>query len=106
MVDPCSGFLAEEKFLTIAALNAWFDKEFPPQSTLPEHRRLPPPADPVIAPEIRARCIAKLKAVARKMREDHLRDEKRRHSGASTFQQVHIPEKLLEALAFGKEPDG
>lgn len=41
VVDPRDGFLATERFPTIAALNEWFAKHEPELRIVPEHKLLP-----------------------------------------------------------------
>lgn len=66
MVDPRDGFLAHERFPTIAALNDWFEKQaasFRVPCDAPEHRALPPPADPEIEPqEVRDAAVDRWRA--------------------------------------------
>lgn len=72
MVDPREGFLAREKFPTIAALNEWFEKQpawlVAESRLLPEHKLLPPVKEEPISPEERARRVAILKGVAAELR--------------------------------------
>ena len=65
MVDPRDGFLAHERFPTIAALTEWFEKQQPSfRVPLPEHRMLSAPPDPPMEPqEVRDAAVERWRRV-------------------------------------------
>lgn len=108
MTHPVDGFLAVEAFPTIAAVNKWLDKFLPRYQPPPEHRKfLPAPPEPEISAEDRAAGAAELKRLAEELRARR-READRRRFGLKplTFEQAHMPERLMEALAGGREMSG
>ena len=100
MVSPTDGFLAAEKFLTIAALNEWFDQRGCPRYQPPPEQRplLPEPENELTPAEI-LRRIEVSRQLVEDMRARQREEDRARVKGRELqWLQAHAPSKLLEAL--------
>jgi hypothetical protein len=96
-VDPRNGFIAVERFPTIAALNKWFKDQEPDRA--PEYKLLPPVREEPLTPEQLAERVKQAdmaKAVAEEIRKATGRVCVGRPAGWQ--RQVHKPDELLEGL--------
>jgi hypothetical protein len=96
-VDPRNGFIAVERFPTIAALNKWFKDQEPDMA--PEYKLLPPVREEPLTPEQLAERVKQAdmaKAVAEEIRKATGRVCVGRPAGWQ--RQVHKPDELLEGL--------
>jgi hypothetical protein len=103
VVDPNEGLIAVCQFLpTVADLRKWIEPYLPKSApVLPEHRRLlPEPPEPEIPDEERRAGAAKLRELARAMRERQKENDRRRFGiKPLDWKQVHDGSKLVDALA-------